>query len=60
MFLTASASVSNLRFTQSKPIDIDINSKSIDDFSNESPETNCFCFPITKVENLKDISGKSY
>ena len=29
-------------------------------YHDNSPELGCFCFPITKVENSEDISGKSY
>ena len=38
-------------FKMSQPIDI---------YPNGSPETGCFCFPITKVGNCEDISSKSY
>jgi hypothetical protein len=41
----------SLKIKRTQPIDI---------YPNGSPETGCLCFPITKVGNCEDISGKSY
>ena len=56
---TISTSSSVLSFKRSPPINIKSVRAPIFQHDN-SPDYGCFCFPITKVESSKDISGKSY
>ena len=54
-----SGSSSSLSFHKSPSINIpQVRSKII--INDDSPDTKCFCFPFTKLENSKDIFGKSY
>ena len=55
--ISSSASIINLKKSPS----IKIKSARAPIFYHDgSPELGCFCFPITKVGNSEDISGKSY